>query len=440
MTSPQDRNWHWDGTGWLWWNGTQWQRVESSTQQVEQQPQSAENQPGSQPVAAPANAAATREDAPTPTGGAAAGSGGSGGLRLSGGPLIAVLSVFALLIALVGGGVVYLLARDSGNQAGQTISVTTEPISSAIDPFSPTGSTGTDVPVTPVEPATSVQVPGGKAGLYGGTLKTSQCDKLQLTTYLAANPDKATAWAQVQGIGVDAIPTFVNKLTSVVLRSDTMVVNHGFANGKATTFTSVLQAGTAVLVNDQGLPVVKCYCGNPLTAAPVDPGPISYQGPTWPAWNPQRITVVQANPTVITNIILINVTTNEPFSRPVGTDGAADAPTTLPPADGSTSPAPTAPPTSYTGEQAYAIFLAALDKCVARLDDGSFNGLRKNPGAYKITKTPGKVNGVFIIAINNKKGSEATYKFVVNVPKRTVVPGNEAGASVAKTCKELDTG
>ncbi|MGB3039512.1 MAG: DUF6777 domain-containing protein, partial [Candidatus Nanopelagicales bacterium] len=226
MTSPQDRNWHWDGTGWLWWNGTQWQRVESSTQQVEQQPQSAENQPGNQPVVAPEDAATS---APTPTGGAAAGSGGSGGLRLSGGPLIAVLSVFALLIALVGGGVVYLLARDSGNQAGQTISVTTEPISTAIDPFAPTGSTGTDVPVTPVEPATSVQVPGGKAGLYGGTLKTSQCDKLQLITYLAANPDKATAWAQVQGIGVDAIPTFVNKLTSVVLRSDTMVVNHGFA-------------------------------------------------------------------------------------------------------------------------------------------------------------------------------------------------------------------
>lgn len=354
--------------------------------------------------------------------------------------MIAVLSVFALLIALVGGGVVYLLARDSGNQAGQTISVTTEPISTAIDPFAPTGSTGTDVPVTPVEPATSVQVPGGKAGLYGGTLKTSQCDKLQLITYLAANPDKATAWAQVQGIGADAIPTFVNKLTSVVLRSDTMVVNHGFANGKATTFTSVLQAGTAVLVDDQGLPVVKCYCGNPLTAAPVDPGPISYQGPTWPAWNPQRITVVQANPTVIANIILINVTTNEPFSRPVGTDGAADVPTTLPPADGSTSPAPTVPPTTYTGEQAYAIFLAAVDKCVTRMADGSFNGLRKHPEDYKITKTPGKVDGVFIITIDSKKGSEATYKYVVNVPKRTIVPGNEAGASLVEYCKELDSG
>lgn len=433
MTSPQDPNWHWDGTAWLWWNGTQWQRVESSPPDVE---------PAAPAVVPPVAPPVTPPQAsvPVPAASGSTATGGGRGFRLSGGPLIAVLSVFALLIALVGGGVVYLLANDSGNQAGEAISVTTEPISTAIDPFTPTGSTGTDVPVTPVEPSTSVQVPGGKAGLYGGTLKTSQCDKAQLVSFLAANPDKAKAWAQVQGISVEQIAPFVNKLTSVVLRSDTMVVNHGFANGKATTFTSVLQAGTAVLVNDQGLPVVKCYCGNPLTAAPVDPGPTTYKGPTWPAWNPQRITVVQSNPTVITNIILINVTTNEPFSRPVGTDGVSDVPTTLPPADGSATPTPTVPPTTYTGDQAYAIFLAALDKCVARLDDGSFNGLKKNSDAWKITKTPGKINGVFIIAIDDKKGSEPTYKFVVNVPKRTIVPGNEAGASVAKTCRELDTG
>jgi uncharacterized protein (UPF0333 family) len=364
-------------------------------------------------------------------------------LQLSGGALIAVLSVFALLIVLLGGGVGYLLTRDTSNQAGQAITVVTEPISTAIDPFTPTGSTGTDVAVTPVEPATSVEVPGGKAGLYGGTLQTSECDKPKLVTFLVGNPDKATAWAQVLGIGVDEIPTFVNKLTSVVLRSDTMVVNHGYADGKATTFPSVLQAGTAVLVNDEGLPVVKCYCGNPLTATPADPGPITYQGTTRPKWNPQRFTVVQPSPTVITQIILINVTTNEPFSRPVGTNGVADVPTTLPPTDGTTTPTPTvptAPSATYTGDQAYAIFMVALDKCVARLADDSINGLRANPEMYKITKTPGTNNGVFVIAIIRNDGSEGTYKFVVNVPKRTIVPGNEAATSVAETCKEFDTG
>jgi hypothetical protein len=45
----------------------------------------------------------------------------------------------------------------------------------------------------------------------------------------------------------------------VLLRSDTVVTNHGFANGCSTTIPAVLQAGTAVLVDDKGVPVTKCY-------------------------------------------------------------------------------------------------------------------------------------------------------------------------------------
>lgn len=47
-------------------------------------------------------------------------------------------------------------------------------------------------------------------------------------------------------------------------RADTRVTNHGFADGRATEIQSILQAGTAVFVDDTGLPVVKCSCGNPL--------------------------------------------------------------------------------------------------------------------------------------------------------------------------------
>jgi hypothetical protein len=36
-------------------------------------------------------------------------------------------------------------------------------------------------------------------------------------------------------------------------------------NGRATSFGSVLQAGTAVLVDKYGHPVARCRCGNPLT-------------------------------------------------------------------------------------------------------------------------------------------------------------------------------
>ena len=48
------------------------------------------------------------------------------------------------------------------------------------------------------------------------------------------------------------------------LRFDTRVTNHGFNDGEATPFQSLLEAGTAVLVDNTGVPRVKCNCGNPL--------------------------------------------------------------------------------------------------------------------------------------------------------------------------------
>ncbi|MGH3907098.1 MAG: DUF6777 domain-containing protein, partial [Pseudonocardiaceae bacterium] len=42
---------------------------------------------------------------------------------------------------------------------------------------------------------------------------------------------------------------------------DTRVTNHGYRDGKATDRQAVLQAGTAVLVDEKGRPRVKCGCG-----------------------------------------------------------------------------------------------------------------------------------------------------------------------------------
>ncbi|GAP52775.1 serine/threonine protein kinase [Streptomyces azureus] len=49
-----------------------------------------------------------------------------------------------------------------------------------------------------------------------------------------------------------------------MLRADTGVTNHGFRAGRAAVLQAVLQAGTAVLVDDRGVPRVRCACGNPL--------------------------------------------------------------------------------------------------------------------------------------------------------------------------------
>ena len=73
-------------------------------------------------------------------------------------------------------------------------------------------------------------------------------------TFLKENADKAKAWADTVGVGVSDIGSYVSSLTSVLLRADTRVTNHGFDNGKATAVQSVLEAGTAVLVDHFGVP------------------------------------------------------------------------------------------------------------------------------------------------------------------------------------------
>jgi hypothetical protein len=198
--------------------------------------------------------------------------------------------------------------------------VFTEPISTARNPFSPAvGSDSSAVPAVHPQ-GVSTQV-GGQPGLYGGTMQRSSCDKERLISYLQANVDKADAWASTLGIQVSQISTYVRSLTPVLLRADTRVTNHGYVAGHATSFQTVLQAGTAVLVDDKGEPVTKCYCGNPLTP-PVAYPPV-YYGPKWYGFNPQSLTVIVQNTTVVNIFTLVDASTGQTFTTPAGGDGTA---------------------------------------------------------------------------------------------------------------------
>ena len=70
----------------------------------------------------------------------------------------------------------------------------------------------------------------------------------------------------------------MSSLQPVLLRSDTAVTSHGYADATFTAYPAVLQAGTAVFVNSYGEPTVKCFSGNPLTRAHADPA-ARYAGP-----------------------------------------------------------------------------------------------------------------------------------------------------------------
>lgn len=111
-------------------------------------------------------------------------------------------------------------------------------------------------------PVISPRSPAG-VGLYGGS-GVNACDEEELITFLQENPDKGEAFASVNGIALADIPRFINGLSEGFLLHDTPVINHGFRNGVAYGFETTLEAGTAVLVDDDGVPRVRCKCGNPL--------------------------------------------------------------------------------------------------------------------------------------------------------------------------------
>ena len=123
------------------------------------------------------------------------------------------------------------------------------------------------------------------------------------------------------------------------LRADTRVTNHGFVDGHATALQSVLQAGTAVLVDDHGRPRVKCGCGNPLldpVATPITP---SYTGDALARLQPaQRVRRHACQAARSTGSSSTTSAPAETFYRPRGTDGDQDQPTTPPRGDNRAPP------------------------------------------------------------------------------------------------------
>jgi hypothetical protein len=157
-----------------------------------------------------------------------------------------------------------------------------------------------------------------------------------LIKFLGRNPTKAKAWAGAHKIKVSQISTFIRRLTPVILRRDTLVTNHGFKKGKANAISAVLEAGIAVLVDDSGVPMVKCNCGNPLTEATVKLDhevevTVPKGSRNW-GFKRERAVRVRKPARKVTSLELVQPGTGTAFSRPVGTSGTVDgAPVEAPP-------------------------------------------------------------------------------------------------------------
>lgn len=249
-----------------------------------------------------------------------------------------------------GEGEVFLEAADNSGQDPFTSSTAAPTPSSTVPLGQPVAiGSGTTAPAlgpAATKPAGSSGITsyqGGTPGLYGGTRDSSSCNGEQMVAFLAENPAKRQAWADAQGIAADAVPSFIRGLTPVVLRGDTRVTNFGFRNGRPVPKQSVLQAGTAVLVDRFGEPQAKCNCGNPLNPPIATQAAPSYTGPKWDGFSAAAVTVVMKNTTVINVITLIDIRNGGPFGRPTGPGGGPDR--ELP---GVTTPPGTSPSTTTT--------------------------------------------------------------------------------------------
>ncbi|MET9802512.1 DUF6777 domain-containing protein [Streptomyces sp. NPDC006368] len=198
------------------------------------------------------------------------------------------------------------------------------------DPFTPStvkpspdapGPSSSAAPGT--TPVTGV-VSGAAPGLYAGTRSVASCDVERQVRLLTGDGRKAAAFALAAGVSQTRLAPWLRGLTPVVLRSDTRVTGHGYRDDSAAEFQAVLQAGTAVLVDEYGAPRVRCASGSPLRSPLTVEEAVVHKGHPWPGFDPGRVVTVNATQHTLESLLVVSVVSNTLIERRTGTDGEAD--------------------------------------------------------------------------------------------------------------------
>lgn len=183
-------------------------------------------------------------------------------------------------------------------------------------------------------------VPGDRAALYGGSLDRTLCDRNAMVDTLESDRPKADAWRSV--LEVSDIRGYISKLSPVLLRADTRVTLHEYRDNTAVPVQAVLETGTIVLVDNRGVPRVRCARGNPLSS-PVLRADAELEGRTWPGLNPERLFVVQPAEKPVEELRVVDIMTGGMLPVRVGEGKQAPAPPP-PSAEPSTDDAPSPSP------------------------------------------------------------------------------------------------
>ncbi|WP_241383587.1 DUF6777 domain-containing protein [Rhodococcus sp. CH91] len=158
-------------------------------------------------------------------------------------------------------------------------------------------------------------VPGDRAALYGGSLERPLCDKEALVRHLDGDRAKSEAWRDV--LDVPDVRGYTEALSPVLLRADTRVTMYEYRDGAARPVQSLLERGTIVLVDDLGVPRVRCVRGTPLSA-PVLTANDQLEGPKWPGFDAERMFVVHPAVVPVRELKVVDITTGSMVPVPVG--------------------------------------------------------------------------------------------------------------------------
>ncbi|MEV2255110.1 DUF6777 domain-containing protein [Streptomyces sp. NPDC050147] len=318
-------------------------------------PLSGPSQPGpSQPGGTPSGPPGGPPDPPGPPGGASPEQGPGRGPEQGrpwwkSAPRVAAISLVLVAAVVL---TVVLTRPDKASESGGEVAL--QPAGKqGPDPF--TESTARDDPTPPSPsalPSSSASanvtraVDGAAPGLYGGTRKVGSCDVEKQVGALENDPAKNKAFASVLDIEASAVPAYLRALTPVRLRMDTRVTNHGYRDGAPTAYQAVLQAGTAVLVDDRGVPRVRCACGNPLLPPVAQKSTPKPTGDAWPGYRSSNVVVVAPATQVVNEFVMYDPESGDWFERDKGDTGAGDTKTAPPVKQPSPSPSTSTPPSS----------------------------------------------------------------------------------------------
>jgi hypothetical protein len=235
-------------------------------------------------------------------------------------------------VIVIEGGEVFLIPFDEPGEASFTASIATvadDALMSFVEAGGPAVSAddSAEAGTAPDDDATAIAgVAGTEDGVFAGSEGVAPCLPDELAAALTPEAPETVAWAEVQQVGIESVPTFIDGLTSIVLSADTRVTDHELVDGVAVPRQAVLQVGTAVMVDEFGAPRVRCVSGSPLAPPEAVEDTTSYVGVAWDTFALDETVAVLPAPTPVDDFVLTNVAGGPDFIRPVGSSGATDRP------------------------------------------------------------------------------------------------------------------